>query len=249
MKILVRMSNWLGDVVMGLPALDRLHELYPGDRLAVLVPRPLRELLLHHPGVDELVELDLPRGRLAPLALGKQLRDVAADRVYLFTNSFSTALSAWWARIPERIGYAHEARSPLLTHAIPRDRAIRQRHMVHYYLNLIEPGGAWEADYRPRIHLRTDETEWAGESLLSHGIDPGDWVVGLNPGAVGGTAKRWPPEHTPRPTRRLVSDRNAFVLLFGNRDERPLAEEIARASGVATLNMAVLKSCKAQFNY
>lgn len=238
MKLLVRMSNWLGDVVLGTPALRRLSELFPGAEIAVLAPAGNRHILLHHPAVTRFLDLPIERGAWAPFKLGQALRAERFDRAYLFPNSFSSALSAWWANIPERAGYAREGRRVLLTDARPRDAQALSLHMVHYYLNLVEPGGAWGPEYRPRVYLTDDEKSWAEEYLARHGVHPGDLIAGVNPGAVGGTAKRWLPERFAVLARRLVEERGARVLLFGNQAERALTEEIARMAGAPLINTA-----------
>src|SRR5712691_10188220 len=56
----------------------------------------------------------------------------------LLQNAFEAAALAWIARIPERIGYARDGRSPLLTRAVavPRPGEI-PRHERFYYLELL----------------------------------------------------------------------------------------------------------------
>ncbi len=234
MKILVRMSNWLGDVVLGTPALARLAELFPGSEIVVLAPPGIRDILLHHPAITRFLDASIGDGTLAPFQLGNRLRREHFDKAYLFPNSFSSALSAWWANIPERVGYAHDGRSVLLTDARPRDAQALSLHMVHYYLHLVEPDGTWGPEYRPSIHLTAGEQHWAEDYLQAHG-EP---VVGINPGAVGGTAKRWLPERFAQLAARLVKARGARVVLFGNRTERLLTQEIARMAAVPVINTA-----------
>lgn len=60
MRLLLRTPNWLGDVVMALPALTALRAHYPEAFLAAACPRPLSPLLSAVPGVDEVV--GVPRG-------------------------------------------------------------------------------------------------------------------------------------------------------------------------------------------
>jgi lipopolysaccharide heptosyltransferase II len=241
MKILVRMGNWLGDCVMGTPALRRLAELYPQSELCVLAQPHIREILAHDPHITRFLRLEIPRGVFAPIHLGRMLRRERFDRAYLFPNSFSSALVAWWARIPSRVGYAAQGRSLLLSDARPRNEEALALHMVHYYLNLVDPGGKWgPEDYRPVVYLTEEEKSWAEEFLQSHVAtkEAGRPIIGLNPGAVGGSAKRWPLGHFAELAERLVSEMGAHVLLFGSPAERPLTEQITSLAGVETLNTA-----------
>ena len=55
MKILVRETNWLGDVLMSLPFLSALRRRYPEAQISVLVRPRTAAILQHHPGVDKLL--------------------------------------------------------------------------------------------------------------------------------------------------------------------------------------------------
>jgi len=74
---------------------------------------------------DQLIPYD-PRGLNAGFsgrsAWQAELRAQKFDVGLLLQNAFDAAWLAWRARIPERIGYARDARSFLLTKAIPLPR-------------------------------------------------------------------------------------------------------------------------------
>ena len=72
----------------------------------------------------------------------RELRGEKFDVAVLLQNAFDAAWLAWRAGIPERIGYARDARGPLLTKAIrvPNDGEI-PRHESHYYLELLRRAG------------------------------------------------------------------------------------------------------------
>ena len=55
MRLLVRTPNWLGDVVMALPALAALRAHEPEAVLAAAGPGSLVPLLSAVPGVDEVI--------------------------------------------------------------------------------------------------------------------------------------------------------------------------------------------------
>ena len=98
---------------------------------------------------DQLITLDTRRE-------AAQLRDVGADAMLLFTNSFRTAWVSRQARISRRLGYRAHGRSLLLTHAI---RKPRQRvHQSEYDLHLVRELGFAELRVsRPRRCGRTPE--------------------------------------------------------------------------------------------
>lgn len=63
-------------------------------------------------------------------------------------------------------------------------------------------------------------------------------VVGLNPGAAYGTAKRWLPARYVDLGRRLRDERGAEIVLFGAASERELAEQIAAGIGAGARSTA-----------
>ena len=115
--LLVRLPNWIGDVVMALPALERLHA---HGREPILIGKGwAASLLAGHPwavhrlpsGLRERVQL------LRALTPARQGGPRPTIDCLLFPNSFSSALEARFAGL-RAIGYANEARSLLLTRAL-----------------------------------------------------------------------------------------------------------------------------------
>ena len=91
------------------------------------------------------------------------------------TNSLKSALVPWLARIPERVGYAAEGRSPLLTRrvAAPPGRP----PMVAFYGALA--GASFDAKRRPRLRLERALLE---ETAIRHGLQRGGYWT-FAPGA------------------------------------------------------------------
>ena len=140
-RILVRSTNWLGDVVMSLPALRAIRRGFPEAHLGVMIRSNLAPLLQGTDECDEVVDFQRPRrgllaGRPERSALYERLRRGEWDLGVLFPNSFS---SAWYFRqagIPRRAGYGVNWRRWALTDAVPREHGRLARHQVHYYLEI-----------------------------------------------------------------------------------------------------------------
>src|SRR5205823_7894158 len=70
------------------------------------------------------------------------------DVALLLQNAFDAAWLAWRAGVPERIGYARDGRSFLLTRAISVPKAGEvPPHEKFYYLELIRRAG-WRSEER-----------------------------------------------------------------------------------------------------
>ena len=53
-NMIVRMPNWIGDLVMATPVLSDLRKAYPNARITAMCRSPVCELLKEDPAIDEL---------------------------------------------------------------------------------------------------------------------------------------------------------------------------------------------------
>ncbi len=259
-KIFVRATNWVGDGVMSLPALEALRERYPSAEIVLLVKPWVADLYENHPAIDRTIVYDAAGEHRGPSGFAKlveQIRTEHFDMAILFQNAFHAAWMSWRADIPVRIGYGLEARGVLLTDSIPVPSPAHYGHQSNYYLQLLFRAGIVErVEPVERIHLSVENSEktWAARQLKSLGLGGPRFLVGLTPGAAFGPAKRWLSERYADLADRLIGALNADVLIFGSPSEKLLAEEVAHnmthtpviLTGETTLRqlMALLVQCR-----
>lgn len=231
-NILVRATNWIGDAVMSLPALRALRQRFPHSRITILAMPWVADLYGREPFCDELIPWTARRGwRDFSLKL-QTARSLAGrfDCAIILPNSFDSALPAFLARIPRRIGFGRDGRGLLLTDSIARLKpGDTPPHQSFHYLELLRRAGLIDALPQEAL-IRLDgaaEARSAGRRLLA-ARDFEDEPIGLSPGAAFGGAKRWLPERFAEAATRLATELHTGVALFGSRDERPLCDEIAR---------------------
>lgn len=262
-KILVRATNWIGDAVISLPALEALRARFPTAEI-VLVSKPwVSEIYRHYPGMLRQIIYDPEGKHRGPGGLGKLIADLRAehfDLAILFQNAFQAAWMAWRAQIPARIGYARDGRGPLLTDAVQVPPRGAYGHQAYYYLQLLFRAGLIERPepVKPledaRLVLREAELSWAARRLQALRLGGPRFLIGIHPGASFGPAKRWPPERFAALADRMIGALRADVLIFGSAAEAPLAESIVRAmkhsptvlAGKTTLTqmLALLAHCQ-----
>lgn len=217
-RLVVRMPNWLGDVVMALPALSAVRAAYPGAVLAVAAIPSIAPLF--DEGIDarpqQVIVVD--KGREAA-----QLKAGGFDAVLLLTNSFRTAWSARQSGIRERWGYAAGGRRLLLTRALKRPGRV---HQSEYYLALVRGLGIDAPAAAPRIAASARSRQRARRLLADQGIEDGETLVGFAPGAAYGHAKRWPPERVAEVAARLARERGARPVLVGAAGDREAGRAI-----------------------
>jgi heptosyltransferase-2 len=244
-KILVRATNWVGDAVMSLPALRALRERFPEAQITILAKPWVADLYRREPFCDQLI-LFMARDIASKWRLARELRSHQFDCAILLQNAFEAAAIAFAAGIPERIGYARDGRSPLLTKAIavPRTGEI-PRHERFYYLELLRRAGIIDNASSPRLEGATDAIRLEGAPaareaglLRFHDLGLTDCVVGVSPGAAYGTAKRWLPERFADAANHVARELGASVAIFGSKDERELCDAVAAAINAPVKNFA-----------
>jgi heptosyltransferase II len=245
-RILVRATNWLGDAVMSIPALQALRERFPSAHITILARPWVASLYGREPFCDELIAYEAPqgwRGFGEKLEVVSQLKRRRFDCAVLFQNAFEAAAIARGANIPARIGYSRDGRSLLLTHAIPTPRkGETPRHQRFYYLELLKRAGLIDgyAFDEPIVLHGSRAASESGRKLLSNAGLTGP-VIGISPGAAYGGAKRWFPERFAESAVHLARERRGAVAVFGSREEQEIAEKVREgvaACGVKCVNLA-----------
>ena len=87
-RLLIRSSNWLGDAVMSIPAVQACRKSRPDLHLTVLTPAKLAALWRRVPDVDEVIEIQPGE---SPRALARRV-EASFDAAILFPNSLRSAL-------------------------------------------------------------------------------------------------------------------------------------------------------------
>ncbi len=263
-SILVRVPNWLGDAVMCEPALRDLRDCFPSAKISMLAKPAVGELLSGHPGCDDMIpydRMDRHKGWVGLTRLIKSIASKGFDMAVLFQNAFQAAMIAYGAGIPERVGYGTDARGFLLTRRIPLPEC-SGRHQVQYYRSLVSRAFAPSpVDRQPLLYFRPGE-EAVLKAGLSRLFEPADTLfVGINPGSIYGSAKRWLPERFAAVGTRLIQElqrrhggrRTVRCVIVGGRGEEELGRLIAEQisgeahvlSGQTSIRelMMVIKHC------
>ena len=192
-------------------------------------------LVDYMPGVRKGMAVDLPRKRVAfgqHRALAERLRAEGYGQALVMPRTWKSALAPFLAGIPQRTGFAGEARFGLINDMRFGER--RLPRMVDRCAALALPKG----DKRESVHA-----EWPLPELRVPAVEVAAWrrrlglapdeskparpVVAFAPGAVG-PSKRWPGAYYAELARRLAADGNC-VWVIGCPGEKQLGAEIVPA--------------------
>jgi heptosyltransferase-2 len=242
-NIIVRMPNWLGDLVMATPVLKDLRDQFPDAKITAMCQSKIASLLKDDPNIDELYSFNRPsgwiRGAHESAELISTLRHGNYDLGILLTNSFSSAWWFWRGNVKNRLGYADHCRSLLMTEPVPFPANLKKQHLVVTYKMLLERLGITVSDTAPQLYLSPAEQAAAKELLTRDGVNPLDHtIIGINPGAAYGSAKCWLPERFVEVSKILLQDPKVRILYFGDYAGAPLVRSICEQLPGGVINFA-----------
>ena len=246
-RILVRSTNWLGDAVMSIPAVQAMAAGRPDARVTVLAPAKLADLWREVPGVAEVLPIPAGVGVLGVATIIK--RAGPFDVAVLLPNSLRAGLEAWVATVPRRVGFLGHRRRWLLNQIVPEDTPPAttggdpRRNQTYRYARLAEAVGAGEVDV-------------SAPAVAGPRGERGGWLrIGICPGAEYGPTKRWPAERFAEAAKLVSAERACEWTIFGVEKDAPYAEAIQAALGERCENlvgkttltelMAALRRCDA----
>lgn len=256
-RVIVRMPNWLGDLVMATPILADLRHHWPKAKITAMCQGILGNVIQEDPHIDEVVNFKRPKGwlnRQNYQDIAVPLKKEGYDLGILLTNSFSSAYWFWRGHVQNRLGFATHWRSKLLNHPVPFPAQRNKQHLVVTYKMLLEPLGISVSQTSPSLYLNSQEQQAAKDKLANRGVQPTDLLIGINPGAAYGSAKCWLPECFKQLTQNLLDHYpNLKILFFGDKAGAPLVQEICSGfpdrvidlAGQTTLRelIALIKAC------
>jgi heptosyltransferase-2 len=232
--ILIVPYMWVGDFVRCHTAVRLLNARFPARPIDMLTSTRTLPLIDYMPGVRKGIVSDLPRGRLAlakQWKLAQELRAEGYGSVLVMPRTWKSALAPFLAGIPERTGFFGEGRLLLLNDLRFGERKLER--MIDRKVALTLPRGATMPASYPLPNLvvpAADVSAWRARRALDE-----TKVVALCPATVG-PGRRWPVERYGELARSLAGD-GIVTWVLGSPDDRPLAQEIAKAGGSAVRDL------------
>lgn len=224
-RVVIRAPNWLGDVILSLPAVRDVRRAFPQARINVMARPSVAALYEAVPEIDAVITAS---------GFVQEVRTARAgfDLAILLTNSVGTALALAFAGVPERWGYATEGRSALLTRSAPVPTFVRGRSQVHYYRSMLAAMGLPTS-----VGLDTSLTPLPAWKDAARGLLGEGRFVGIAPGAAKGSAKQWLPDRFAETADRLSAELGARAVLIGAPADGLAAEAVASAMSSTPINL------------
>jgi heptosyltransferase II len=154
MNILIRLPNWLGDMVMSIYFVREVQKQFPDASVSVIAKKGLDGLLEYFPPLKHrfIFSKDEYKGMRGLFRFGKNIRSVEHFNIFFcIPDSFSAAFMGWATGAKQRVGYKNEGRNFLLTDSYPK---YSNPHRVIQYLQLLEKFTGKQTDHAASLQLK-----------------------------------------------------------------------------------------------
>lgn len=246
LKILIRAANWVGDAIMTTPIIRAVRKSYPDAHITLLAKPWVIPVFDDNPYIDEIMVYENSTRHtkgFGTLRLARDIRKKKFDMAILMQNAFEAALITFLGGVPVRIGYNTDGRTLLLNPSIKMDKRLKKGHLIDYYRGILKGAGLVDDGRKLDLFISDKDRKDADDIIAASLYKNIDWqptyrdaqpyvstisspIIGINPGATGGTAKRWFPERYAELANRLAQRFNTKILIFGGPSDFELGEQI-----------------------
>lgn len=228
MRILVVRFSSLGDLVLTSSPLKGLHQLFPQARIFLLTKSKYQKLTECLPFVDQVIGLEPEkshRGLIKFFRLIKELKSYNFDLIVDLHSNWRSFLIRKLLAAPRKVKYDKRSWARFLMVHL-KSLIIKPRHTLELYNSALRKLGNSNEILSPQLILEPEDLNWASDYLKARKVFPGDFLIGLAPGAKWET-KRWDKEKFVKAGEILAEQLSAKVIIFGDQKERELVNFIA----------------------
>jgi len=171
--LIIRCPNWVGDIVMAIPALDCFRDSFPDTKIIGIVKKNAQGILRDGPWFDGFIDCD-DKSWSGFWHMNAQIRDYKADMAVLLPNSVRSALSVWLGRVKNIYGYRRNFRGVFLRggpEPIRNNYRIVPMPTAEYYLEICRWLGLIVPEkIQPRLFIGQEILKRAESLFQKYGI-------------------------------------------------------------------------------
>ena len=202
-KVLIEVPTWLGDCVMATPAIENIVNLHPDVDITIFGSAVSTKVFEHHPNVKCIVIDNSREENFRTLYLYKQAKQLGKfDCAMSFRRTIASKLFVWFSQATIKGSYKRYTKQAI-------HQVIRYNDFVNktFKANTIASQLTVYKNLTPFKVIKSDKK-----------------LLGINPGASYGSAKRWYPEEFAKVASELSNEYD--VLIFGGPGEKDIAMDI-----------------------
>jgi lipopolysaccharide heptosyltransferase II len=236
-KILAIALSGIGDALMFTPALKILKKELPEAEIDVLVMfKGAQTILEENPNVNKIIYFDfLNSGILSSLKFTLSLRKKYDASINVYpANRREYNLINFLIGAPKR-GAVKYLRKDFVNFGFFNNVRVIENDLVHNVqenINICEKLLGKKLSEEPELEffLKESDLTFRDDYLKNNNISENDLVVGFHPGSAilkNQIRRRWEPEKFAVLGKKLISEYNAKILIFGGPEEDELKEKIS----------------------
>ena len=194
-KALIEIPNWLGDCVMFTPAFNNIINYFNHIEVTILGSSASIELIQNHPKVVKTVTIDSEN----KFSFKTYNHLGSFDVFFSFRGSIRAKIIKLIVKATNKYQYNH--------------KKYPKRHQVEKYVDFVNH--CLKTNFAPGI---------LSSYLTNSNYKGSSKILGINPGATYGSAKRWYPKQFAKIAIELSDEYN--IVIFGGKNELDFANEI-----------------------
>jgi len=198
MKILIELPTWIGDTVMSSPAIENILNFYNSEEVQIIGPANSIDLIKNNPKIHK--SDILKKNYFSLFKISKNLGSF--DVFFSFRSSFRSKVLKLF--ISSKKKYQFDSEENINFHQVEKYNQFVNRSLginfIAGELNIFEEKEKIKKDSYP--------------------------ILGINPGASYGNAKRWYPEEFAKVCEEL--SKNYKIIIFGGKKEKDIANDIEK---------------------
>jgi heptosyltransferase-2 len=202
-KILIEVPTWLGDCVMTTPAINNIIKQYPTHKLIIFGSFVSTKVFLNHPNVTKIIIDDSKNkgNRYINLYnLAKSIKSI--DLAFSFRKNFTTKFFLYFLNASKKFIYKRYTKNEI-------HQVIRYNDFINHSLNTSHNVGDLEIILNKNKPIKKEKK-----------------LLGINPGATYGSAKRWYPKEFAKIAISLQEQYD--IIIFGGPAEKDIALDIQK---------------------
>jgi len=197
-KILIELPTWLGDCVMTTPAIENIINVYNDVKITLIGSFVSVEAMKFHPKVVKTIVLDRRCGTFYKTAKGLGNFDV----FFSFRSSIRSKLFKFFVLSDNKFQFDWGK--------------YKVGHQVEKYNDFVNDSLNTKLPVN-KLMIYTDKANKVNAKK----------ILGINPGASYGSAKRWYPEEFAKVAAELSTEYD--IIIFGGPNETDIARDIERS--------------------
>ena len=197
MKIIIEPPTWIGDAVMATPAIENLLSFYNGERISIVGSTSSIEIFKNHPKIENIIRFG--KNYTSIYAVAKSLGNF--DIFFSFRNSFRSNVFKFLISSTKKFQF--------------KDMKENKLHYVEKYNYFVNQ--SLKTDF-PAGHLKIFQEK------KSNSFTKARPILGLNPGASYGSAKKWSTSEFGKVAEIL--SKSYDIVIFGGLNDKEGALKI-----------------------